>query len=77
MWPVSTSLATKLCGCKQELEKTTTLIAYPANAKKKKKKNLIAIAFTATIASHQFDYPGEPSPSQREEKRVHNKPEEP
>ena len=44
MWPVSTFLTTKLYGCKQELEKTTSfisraaLILQTANAKKKKKK---------------------------------------
>ena len=44
MWPVSTSLTTKLYDCKQELEKTTSfisraaLIVYTANAKKKKKR---------------------------------------
>ena len=42
VWPVSTSLTTKLYGCKQELEKTTSfisraaLIVQTANAKKKK-----------------------------------------
>ena len=42
--PASTSLATKLYGCKQELEKTTSfisraaLIVKRANAEKKKKK---------------------------------------
>ena len=42
VWPVSTSLTTKLYGCKQELENTSfisraALIMYSANAKKKKK----------------------------------------
>ena len=42
VWPVSTSLTTKLYGCKQELEKTTSfisraaLIVEPANTKKKR-----------------------------------------
>ena len=41
LWPVSTSLTTKLYGCKQELKKTTSfisrvaLIVETANAKKK------------------------------------------
>ena len=45
MWPVSASLTTRLYGCKQELEKTTSfvslaaLIVYTANAKKKKDSN--------------------------------------
>ena len=45
MWPVSTPLTTKLNGCKQELEKTTSfisraaLIVKPANDQKKKMKN--------------------------------------
>ena len=44
--PVSTPLTTKLYGCKQELEKTTSFISraavivHPANAKKKKKKKI-------------------------------------
>ena len=44
MWLVSTSLTTKLYGCKQELEKTTSfisgaaLIVWTGNAKKKKNK---------------------------------------
>ena len=43
VWPVSTSMTTKLYGCRQELEKTTSfisraaLIVQTANAKKKKK----------------------------------------
>ena len=43
VWPVSTSLTTKLYGCKQELEKTISfipraaLIVWTANANKKKK----------------------------------------
>ena len=41
MWPVNTSLMTRLYGCKQELEKTTSfisraaLIVWTVNAKKK------------------------------------------
>ena len=44
VWPVITPLTTKLNGCKQELEKTTSfisraaLIVYTANAKKKKEE---------------------------------------
>ena len=30
VWPVSTSLMTKFCGCKQELEKTTSFISRVA-----------------------------------------------
>ena len=49
VWPVSTSPATKLYGCKQELEKTASftsraaLIVWPANAKQKKKKKKIQL----------------------------------
>ena len=58
VWPVSTSLTTKLYGCKQELEKTTSfisravLIVQTANAKKKKKiiiMTIIMIALTSAI----------------------------
>ena len=43
MWPVNIPLRTKLYGCKQELEKTTSFICRPAlivqsaNTKKKEK----------------------------------------
>ena len=43
VWPVSTSLTTKLCSGKQELEKTTSFISRVAlivlTVKKKKKRN--------------------------------------
>ena len=53
MWPVNTPLLTKLYGCKQEAEKTTSfisraaLIVQPANAKK---TNPGSASLTASLA---------------------------
>ena len=56
VWPVSTSLTTKLYGCKQELEKTSfispaVLIVKTANAKKKKKTDSLF------LSSSSFAFP--------------------